>query len=219
MGASGDYAEYYDNELPTHQVNLSTYYIGQTEVTQELWQAVMDNNPCKFNGEPYGTNLKRPVENVSWTDCQEFISKLNEMTGKSFRLPTEAEWEYAARGGKMSLGYVFSGSDNFEDVAWCNIPLELEGTLGYGTQTVATKYPNELGLYDMSGNVWEWCQDWFGSYNADAQTNPTGPETGTCRVCRGGSWLGVPESCFVFLRNYVYRPSMRSSIVGLRLAM
>ena len=219
MGASGDYAEDYDNELPTHQVNLSTYYIGQTEVTQELWQAVMDNNPCKFNGEPYGTNLKRPVENVSWTDCQEFISKLNEMTGKSFRLPTEAEWEYAARGGKMSLGYVFSGSDNFEDVAWCNIPLELEGTLGYGTQTVATKYPNELGLYDMSGNVWEWCQDWFGSYNADAQTNPTGPETGTCRVCRGGSWLGVPKSCVVFLRNYTYQPSMRSSIVGLRLAM
>ena len=219
MGASGDYAEDYDNELPTHQVNLSTYYIGQTEVTQELWQAVMDNNPCKFNGEPYGTNLKRPVENVSWTDCQEFISKLNEMTGKSFRLPTEAEWEYAARGGKMSLGYVFSGSDNFEDVAWCNIPLELEGTIGYGTQTVATKSPNELGLFDMSGNVWEWCQDWYGSYNADAQTNPTGPETGTKRVCRGGSWLGVPSSCFVFLRNYVYAPSAQSSIIGMRLAM
>ncbi len=178
-----------DDESPVHQVTLSTFSIGETEVTQELWQAVMGSNPSHFNGGSYGTNLQRPVEKVSWDDCQQFISKLNQMTGKQFRLPTEAEWEYAARGGNLSQGYKYSGSNNIDDVAWYwdNIPSQSSGTTGYGTQTVATKQPNELGIYDMSGNVCEWCSDWYGSYSSAPKINPTGPVAGSYRVVRGCS--------------------------------
>ena len=231
MGATAEQGtDAVDLEFPAHEVTLSSFTIGETEVTQALWQAVMGNNPSYFNGygnsdvgsyhsgEYYGTNLKRPVEWVSWNDCQQFISKLNELTGATFRLPTEAEWEFAARGGNKSKGYKYAGSNNIDEVAWYyeNRPSQTGGLADYGTQTVATKSPNELGLYDMSGNVWEWCQDWYGRYSSEPQTNPTGPETGSDRVDRGGSWGHYAMYCRVSTRSY-WNPVNRSS-VGFRLA-
>ena len=224
MGATAEQgSDAYPNEVPAHQVTLSGYSIGQTEVTQELWQAVMGSNPSCFQtstNSNYGTNLQRPVECVSWNDCQTFVTKLNQMTGKNFRLPTEAEWEYAARGGNLSQGYKYAGSNTIGDVAWYwyNIPSHSSGSAGYGTQTVATKAPNELGLYDMSGNVWEWCQDWYGSYSSNAQTNPTGPTTGSYRVSRGGGWDGDARDCRVSYRDD-NTPSSSYSYLGLRLAL
>ncbi len=210
-------------EKPAHQVTLSSYSIGETEVTQALWLAVMGSNPSYFtptNG--YAENLQRPVEFVcwSWDSCQVFISKLNEMTGKNFRLPTEAEWEYAARGGKLSQGYKYAGSNNFNDVSWnwYNIPSQESGTEGYGTHPVATKSPNELGLYDMSGNVYEWCQDWYGDYTGDSQTNPVGPSTGTLHVYRGGCWRYHYLQCRVSYRS-AYPPANPWTLIGLRLAL
>ena len=139
-----------DSEYPAHEVMLSTYYIGATQVTQKLWQAVMGSNPSRFIGD-----LNRPVECVSWLECQEFVKRLNEMTGRRFRLPTEAEWEFAARGGNKSGNYRYAGSDNLDDVAW------YDGNSVNEPHPVATKIANELGLYDMLGNLWEWCQDWY----------------------------------------------------------
>ena len=178
MGATSE-QEYdaFSREKPVHSVTLSDYYIGETEVTQELWEAVMGSNPSRFKGDN-----QRPVEIVDWDDCQEFIKKLNSLTGKQFRLPTEAEWEYAARGGKYSRGYKYSGSNDVDEVAWYN------SNSGETTHPVATKEANELGLYDMSGNVWEWCNDWWGCYQSNSQTNPTGPSEGNSRVIRGGGW-------------------------------
>ena len=178
MGATSEQSSDADDyEYPVHSVTLSDYYIGETEVTQELWEAVMGSNPSEFTG-----NNQRPVESVSWDDCQEFIKKLNQLTGKNFRLPTEAEWEYAARGGKYSRGYKYSGSNNSDEVAWYG------SNSGSKTHSVKTKKANELGLYDMSGNVWEWCNDWWGCYQSNSQTNPTGSSEGEYRVLRGGSW-------------------------------
>ena len=209
----------FDVEQPAHEVTLSSYLIGQTEVTQALWQAVMGSNPSYFSSRNnYATNLQRPVEFVSWNDCQTFITKLNQLTGRKFHLPTEAEWEFAARGGNQSKGYKYSGSNNPDDVAWYSVPLQTSGIVGYGTQTVATKAPNELGLYDMSGNVWEWCQDWFDRYSSDAQTNPVGPSTGYNRVSRGGSWLNFAYSCRVSCRAS-FDPTRKIDCVGLRLAL
>ena len=216
MGATAEQgSDYYSNEKPTHQVTLSGYSIGETEVTQALWQAVMGNNPSGFTGD-----LNRPVEQVSWDDCQTFITKLNEMTGKTFRLPTEAEWEFAARGGNKSQGYKYAGSNTLDEVAWYwdNIPSQTSGTEGYGTQPVATKAPNELGLYDMSGNVYEWCQDWYGSYSSESQTNPTGPASGSSRVYRGGSWSYGARFCRVSVRDCDL-PTYTISRLGLRLAL
>lgn len=191
MGATSEQgSDAYSNEKPTHSVTLSDYYIGKFEVTQALWKAVMGSNPSYFKGD----NL--PVESVSWNDCQEFIKKLNQMTGQNFRLPTEAEWEYAARGGNKSNGYKYSGSNNIGDVAWYT------GTINSsGTKPVGTKSPNELGIYDMSGNVWEWCQDWYGNYSSGSQTNPTGPSSGSRRVLRGGSWYYYAWDCRVSNRS------------------
>ena len=172
-----------DDEKPVHSVTLSNYYIGQTEVTQELWQAVMGSNPSYFKG------AKNPVNNLSWNDCQEFISKLNRLTGGSFRLPTEAEWEYAARGGNKSRGYKYSGSDYLGSVAWH------QGNSRRKVHTVGRKSANELGLYDMSGNVSEWCSDWYGSYSSSSQTNPTGASSGSGRVLRGGSYYFEESNC------------------------
>ena len=216
MGATaeqGNMAE--DNEKPAHQVTLSSFMIGETQVTQALWMAVMGSNPSDFTG-----NNQRPVENVSWYDCQDFIRKLNAMTGEHFRLPTEAEWEFAAHGGNRSQGYKFAGSNNVVEVAWYDYNSYLLGSShpDYGTHAVATKAPNELGLYDMSGNVWEWCQDWYGSYSSDAQTNPTGPASGSYRVNRGGCWDSRARFCRVSFRCY-YAPSYGLSILGLRLAL
>ena len=192
--------------MGAHSVTLSGYYIGKTEVTQALWKAVMGSNPSGFKGD----NL--PVEGVSWDDCQEFIRKLNSLTGQNFRLPTEAEWEFACRGGNNSNGYKYSGSNNLGSVAW------YDDNSGNKTHPVATKLPNELGIYDMSGNVWEWCSDWYGDYSSDAQTNPKGPESGTWRVDRGGSWYYFAWSCRSSDRDYSV-PAYRRSFLGLRLAL
>ena len=203
------------DEMPAHEVTLSPYSIGQTEVTQELWYAVMGTYPSGFTG-----NMQRPVEQVSWDECQQFITRLNAITGKTFRLPTEAEWEYAARGGNKSQGYKYAGSNDVNEVAWYwdNIPSQSYGDAGCGTQTVATKTPNELGLYDMSGNVREWCQDWYGSYSSSPSTNPTGPASGSSRVYRGGGWSIRAGDCRVSSRSY-YSPSGTGSDLGLRLAL
>ncbi len=212
-------SEAFDVEQPAHEVALSSYLIGQTEVTQALWQAVMGSNPSYFSSRNnYATNLQRPVEFVSWNDCQTFITKLNQLTGKTFRLPTEAEWEFAARGGNLSLGYKYSGSNNPDDVAWFWFNIPSHDNAGYGTQIVATKAPNELGLYDMSGNVFEWCQDCYGSYSSDAQTNPVGPSTGYNRVFRGGSWVNYGYGCRVSIRAG-YDPTSTVDCIGLRLAL
>ena len=207
MGATSEMKDPYDDEKPVHQVTLTNdYYIGKYEVTQALWQAVMGSNPAHFKG----SNL--PMETVSWNDCQEFISKLNNMTGRKFRLPTEAEWEYAARGGKKSRGYQYSGSNNIEDVAWH------VGNSGRKTHPVGTKQANELGLYDMSGNVFEWCQDWYGSYVNSSQTNPVGVGSWARRVDRGGSWYNSSERCRSSYRS-IYPPSDHNDGIGLRLVL
>lgn len=208
MGATPEQGDdVYGNEKPPHQVTLSSYSIGQTEVTQELWLAVMGSNPSNIVGD-----LHRPVETVSWEDCQTFITKLNQMTGKTFRLPTEAEWEYAARGGKKSQGYTYAGSNNPSDVAW------YVSNSDNTTHPVATKAPNELGIYDMSGNVWEWCQDWYAYYSSEAQTNPTGPELGSTKSYRGGSWYYGYVTCRLSFRNHC-GPEVKDFTIGLRLAL
>ena len=203
------------DELPAHEVTVSSFSIGQTEVTQELWVAVMGTNPSSFTGDP-----QRPVEQVSWEDCQEFISRLNAITGKSFRLPTEAEWEYAARGGSKSRDNMYAGSDNLDEVAWYYFNSYAQGidSPDYGTHVVGLKRGNELGLYDMSGNVNEWCADWYGNYTEDAQTDPVGPESGLRRVTRGGGWFSTPTDCRTTVRNYD-APGSRNYALGFRLAL
>ena len=224
MGATTEQvSEAYSNEIPVHQVTLSSFSIGQTEVTQELWLAVMGSNPSYFSSNSgFATNLQRPVDMVNWDDCQTFITKLNQMTGKNFRLPTEAEWEYAARGGNQSNGYKYAGSNTIGEVAWyeMNAYYVGSGSPNYGTNTVATKQPNELGIYDMSGNVWEWCQDWYDDdyYSVSPSTNPTGPASGSYRVTRGGDWAGAAGGCRVS-RRVRRSPDFKDSGMGLRLAM
>ena len=207
MGGTGEQGdEAYSDENPIHSVTLSDYWIGQTEVTQELWTAVMGSNPSKFSG----SNL--PVEQVSWDDCQEFITRLNALTGKAFRLPTEAEWEYAARDG-VSFGKKYAGSNDIDDVAWYG------NNSSNTTHTVGTKQPNELGLYDMSGNVAEWCKDWYGDYSSASQTDPQGQASGTYRVLRGGNWgSALARYCRVSCRDKT-RPSSSGSTIGLRLVL
>ena len=199
--ATGD-----SDEKPIHTVTLSDYYIGETEVSQELWMAVMGNNPSNVSGN------KLPVENVSWEDCQTFITKLNQLTGQQFRLPTEAEWEYAAIGGTKSEGNSYSGSNNINDVAWYN------NNSSSHTHEVGTTMSNELGIFDMSGNVWEWCQDWYGSYSNSDQINPTGPSSGTSRVERGGSFYDNAKNCRVQNRDYS-NPTTKKNYIGLRIAL
>ena len=207
MGATAEMKNPNDDEKPTHRVTLTNdYYIGKYEVTQALWQAVMGKKTSKFKWY----NL--PVEQVSWDACQKFISKLNRITGKTFRLPTEAEWEYAARGGNKSRGYQYSGSNNLSDVAWYG------DNSGNKTHAVGTKQPNELGIYDMSGNVREWCQDWYGVYSSSSQVNPTGANSGSYRVFRGSSWLGSAWGCRSCFRSY-NSPDYRGSDLGLRLVL
>ncbi len=203
------------DELPAHEVTLSPYSIGQTEVTQELWQAVMGSNPSSFTGDP-----QRPVEQVSWDDCQEFITRLNVLTGKNFRLPTEAEWEFAARGGSKSHGTTYAGSENLEDVAWYYTNSYAVGSESpdYGTHVVGSKFGNELGIYDMTGNVYEWCADWYGNYTEEAQTDPAGPESGLRRVTRGGGWFSTSPESRVPFRNYE-APGTPNYSLGFRLAL
>ena len=209
MGATSEQgSDAWDDEKPAHSVTLSGYYIGKYEVTQAQWKAVMGNNPSYFKGD----NL--PVENVTWNDVQEFIRKLNQLTGKSYRLPTEAEWEYAARGGSNSSGNKYSGSNNIGSVAWYT------ENSGSKTHPVGSKSPNELGIYDMSGNVWEWCQDRWASnyYSSSPQRNPKGPASGSYRVFRGGSWSNDARLCRVSYRSYD-SPDCRLDNLGFRLVL
>lgn len=207
MGATYEQAGYsYEDEEPVRKITLNDFAIGKFEVTQALWKAVMGDNPSFYIGD------NRPVECVSWNDCQEFIRKLNQYTGQHFRLPTEAEWEYAARGGRQSKVYRYAGSDHASEVAWYGDTWET------GTHPVGSKAPNELGLYDMSGNIYEWCQDWFGRYRGGDQTNPKGPESGKNRVLRGGSWF-VEESYVRVSNRSGSSPDSQFIHIGFRLAM
>lgn len=196
----------FEDEMPAHKVTLSTFSIGRYPITQDQWEAVMGNNPSHFKGE------KLPVESVSWFDCQEFAKKLSEMTGRHFRLPTEAEWEYAARGGKKGKRYKFSGGHILEQIGWYN------ENSGNTSHEVGKKSPNELGLYDMSGNIWEWVQDWKGDFTEDDQINPTGSETGIERVCRGGGWNREIDRARVSYRGDD-QPTLRYCSLGLRIAL
>ena len=187
MGATSEQGgDAYSDEKPAHQVTLSPFSIGRYEVTQEEWEAVMGSNPSKFKGA-------------------------NAMTGKTFRLPTEAEWEFAARGGNSSRGYKYAGGNDIGTVAWYN------GNSDKATHNVGTKQPNELGLYDMAGNVREWCCDWKGDYSSSSQTNPKGATSGSNRVYRGGSWFNSAGRCRVSFRNNS-TPDFRYNDLGLRLA-
>ncbi|MDW8420154.1 MAG: formylglycine-generating enzyme family protein, partial [Chitinophagales bacterium] len=215
MGCTAEQgSDCYDDEKPAHRVKVSSFKIGKYEVTQAQWRAVMGSDPPGL----YNTGCDQcPVEGVSYYDIvNSFIPKLNSITGQSFRLPTEAEWEYAARGGSQSRGYKYSGSNILDDVGWYFSNYESGNTYGSEktTRPVGSKQPNELGIYDMSGNVWEWCSDWYGQsyYNNSPAENPRGPASGEFRVVRGGSWYINPSYCRVALRlrcspgycNYYY---------------
>jgi formylglycine-generating enzyme required for sulfatase activity len=193
--------------IPLHSVQLSSFSMGKYEVTQAQWKAVMGSNPSYFLGCD-----QCPVENVSWNDVQEFIIKLNHLTGKSFRLPTETEWEYAARGGRQSNGYTWSGSNEYREVAW------IKDNSNDQTHAVGIKKSNELGIYDMSGNVWEWCADWYGFYNRYVQTNPKGPSSGDYRIFRGSGWNVSDSICSLSYRGRDY-PKLRSHKIGFRLVL
>ena len=222
MGAqSGQAVE--NDEYPAHEVTLGDYYIGETEVTQELWRAVMNEDIDEHRNRaeadfPYSCSLHGygddyPMYYVSWDECNMFISRLNEITGKTYFLPTEAQWEYAARGGKKSHNYSYSGGNTPDNYAW----------FGASTDTgvshrVKTKQPNELGLYDMSGNVWEWCSDRYGAYSSSSQTNPSGPSSGSDRVVRGGCWRSDPDGIRITKRHHNDR-KRHFSRFGLRLAL
>lgn len=201
-----------EDEKPVHSVTLNGYYIGETEVTQALWETVMGSNPSYRDAKGYN----KPVSDVSWNDCQEFISKLNQLTNRRFALPTEAQWEFAARGGNKSQGYEYSGSDNIDDVAWYHDNIDFHNSPFF--QPVGEKQANELGIYDMSGNVCEWCADWYGDYPSSSQTNPTGPLNGTARVARSGSWDFNAYGCRPTSRKR-YSPDFGEYSNGLRLAM
>jgi formylglycine-generating enzyme required for sulfatase activity len=194
----------HNDEKPIHKVMLSSFSIGKYPITQAQWKAVMGNNPSHFKGDDL------PVEAVSHDDIQEFLRKLNHLTGKTYRLPTEAQWEFAARGGNKSNGFKYSGSNNLKDVAW------YDENSGGKTHSVGKLAANELGIYDMSGNVCEWCSDWYGSYSSAAVTKPTGAANGSCRVYRGGSWCNFPGFCRPANRGS-NTPTDRYSNLGFRL--
>ena len=226
QGGTSEQIGAWDDEYPTHDVKVDGFFIGQTEVTQALWEAVMGSNPSRFRGE------ELPVEQVSWNDCQLFISRLNAIIGQRFRLPTEAEWELAARSGirrevrnhpgggnkidvttsHFLVEQAYSGSNKADEVAW------YIGNSQGATHVVATKKPNMIGLYDMSGNVWEWCQDWYEPYPEKPADNPQGASSGTHRVLRGGSWLGEDWKCRNAYRD-INTPETSNAYIGLRLAM
>ena len=201
-----------DDEYPVHSVTLEGYYIGKYEVTQGLWLAVMGSWPGTAPINSWGVGANYPAYYICWNDCQEFVSRLNSLTGRTFRLPTEAEWEYAARGGNKSRHYKYSGSGNIGYVAW------YYKNSGSTTHAVGTQTANELGIYDMSGNVCEWCSDWYGGYSAGSQTNPQGPSSGSARVLRGGSWSDYARYCRVSYR-YCGDPYDSYDGGGLRLVL
>jgi sulfatase modifying factor 1 len=209
-------SEEYDNEKPLHRVNVSSYYIGKFEVTNIQYKSLMGVYPPAYIGVNYGNKDcdNCPVVKMSWDDAQEFIKKLNEKTGKHYRLPTETEWEYAARGGKYSKKYKYSGSDKLADVAWSGKPNST-------THPVGEKLDNELGIFDMAGNVAEWCQDWYGAeyYKKTIdEINPKGPAKGEKRVLRGGSYFDDDITCRSVYRSRAI-PSTSQWNIGIRLAL
>ena len=205
MGATAEQYEAYNEEKPVRIIRLDGYHIGKYEVTQAQWKAVMGTVPSEFKGD----NL--PVENVSWEDAQEFCQKLSEATGKKYVLPTEAQWEYAARGGNQSQHYRYAGSNDIDEVAW------YYNNGNRKTHPAGTKKANELGIYDMSGNVGEWCSDWYGSYDENDTENPQGPVSGAYRVERGGDWGCLAVGCRVSSRDGD-TPGYRRIILGFRVA-
>ena len=209
-----------DSDAPLHKVTLSNYYMAETEVTQELYQAVMGSNPSYFKAEGY------PADNVTWDMWQAFITKLNELTGATFKVPTEAQWEYAARGGKLDAGYTYAGSNTIDEVACYAGNSEL--TQGFGpdglmssSRKVKSYKPNQLGLYDMTGNLTEFCADWYDKsyYTVSPEQDPTGPESGAGRVTRGGSWFLVGSYSYNTFRDQYKNLDTPSLHLGLRLAM
>lgn len=207
MGASAEQiADASESEFPSHKVRLNGYYISETEISQLLWEKIMGENPSRNKGE------KLPVEMVCWEDCNRFLKRLNSVSGRNFRLPTEAEWEYAARGGNLSQGYKYAGSDSIEDVSWyCDNSMS-------STHDVGTKKPNELGIYDMSGNVWEWCSDRYKKYDPDTLNNSSEITDGKYRLLRGGCWYSNAESCRVSYRHFII-PEYWNNYGGIRLVL
>lgn len=202
------------NESPVHSVTVGNYYIGTSEVTQQLWLAVMGYTPTESGNQwksIYGEGTTYPAYYITYNEALNFIAKLNALTGKTFRLPTEAEWEYAARGGNKSGSYIYSGSNTITTVAWYT-------KNSTASHAVDTKTANELGLYDMSGNVWEWCSDYYGSYGDASANNPTGPATGTNHVLRGGSYSSAGTTCRVAYRTSD-TPTSSVNNYGLRLVL
>lgn len=195
----------YDNEKPVRRVKLNDFYIGRFEVTQRLWRFVMGGNPAHFN-----ECRDCPVEMITYFESMEFIQKINQLTGLNFRLPTEAEWEYAASGGGFGKRTKYSGSLKINEVAWFGT------NSGKSTHPVGTKMPNAVGIYDMSGNVYEWTQDWMGKYRKDSQNDPKGPEKGRMKVIRGGCWYDTEEGCRIKSRVEM-KPNEKNGCLGLRL--
>lgn len=193
------------DEYPIHEVSLNNFMIAETEVTQALWKAVMGSNPSHYKGD------EKPVETVSWHDCKLFLERLNSITGEKFRLPTEAEWEYAARGGQLTQGFRYPGSENPKSTCWY-------GNSNNGTHEVAKKCPNELGLYDIGGNVWEWCEDWKDKYTSEPVANPKGPKTGIKKVLRGGS-INSTKDLMRTTHRSSNTPDYKKSYIGLRIAL
>lgn len=219
MGATSEHrTEAFDDELPTHQVTLKSFYMAQTEVTQSLWKAVMGESctptadTMRRWNEKNGLGDYYPAYYVSWDDCKSFIARLNSVTGERFSMPTEAQWEYAARGGKFRKSFRYSGGDTIDEVAW------YYNNSGNALHPVASKYPNSLGLYDMTGSVWEWCSDWYAPYQGSSQTNPAGPSSGEERVNRGGGWKDFQRSCHISTRS-ANSPDESYPDLGLRLVL
>ena len=200
----------FSSEQPIHKVELSGFYLGQYLVTQHLWEWVMDNNPSMFQGDK---NL--PVDSVSWVDCQGFLNALNGKMGldmgNGYCLPTEAQWEYAARGAGLSEGYMYPGSNEIREVAWHDVNSQGK------THPVGRLKPNELGLYDMSGNLWEWCKDFSYDYPKDSLEDPGEVEEEPSRIIRGGAWISPRILCSPTLRLSIH-PSLGSDVYGFRVA-
>jgi len=207
-----------DDEKPTHSVTVSSFYISEIEVTQGLWEAVMgttviyQRNLVNSSSPLRGLGADLPMYYVNWYECQEFIRRLNSQTGKCFRLPTEAEWEYASKGGNKRNDFKYAGSNSLANVAWYS------DNSNSSSHPVKSKTPNAIGLFDMSGNVWEWCQDWYGYYNNNIETNPIGPADGSKRVVRGGSWYSNSSYCRV-TKRYKIDPGYRDTCYGFRLVL